>query len=79
MLVKVHFLGFAGTKIISIQVVLVIYLFLFLKQLSFDELCSCTNAALQFISQRHRPLRGNTSKLLLAYMRTFPCKVRLLS
>ncbi|KAL0339061.1 UNVERIFIED_CONTAM: tRNA(Ile)-lysidine synthase [Sesamum angustifolium] len=29
---------------------------------------------LQFISQRHRPVRGNASKLLLSYLRTFPCK-----
>ncbi|XP_051131389.1 uncharacterized protein LOC127251649 isoform X2 [Andrographis paniculata] len=29
---------------------------------------------LQFISQRHRPVRGNASKLLLSYFRTFPCK-----
>ncbi|KAL0410659.1 UNVERIFIED_CONTAM: tRNA(Ile)-lysidine synthase [Sesamum latifolium] len=32
---------------------------------------------LQFISQRHRPVRGNASKLLLSYLRTFPCKVNL--
>ncbi|CAN6456452.1 unnamed protein product [Victoria cruziana] len=29
---------------------------------------------LQFVSQRHRPVRGNTSELLLDYIRTFPCK-----
>ncbi|XP_043724578.1 uncharacterized protein LOC122671439 [Telopea speciosissima] len=29
---------------------------------------------LQFISQRHRPIRGRTSQLLLDYIRTFPCK-----
>lgn len=28
----------------------------------------------QFISQRHRPVRGNGLKLLLKYLRTFPCK-----
>ncbi|KAK6944970.1 tRNA(Ile)-lysidine/2-thiocytidine synthase, N-terminal [Dillenia turbinata] len=28
----------------------------------------------QFISQRHRPVRGGTLKLLLEYFRTFPCK-----
>ncbi|CAN1277950.1 tRNA(Ile)-lysidine synthase [Linum perenne] len=33
---------------------------------------------LQFISQRHRPVRGATSKLLLDYIRTFPCKASLL-
>ncbi|XP_020536378.1 uncharacterized protein LOC105637727 isoform X3 [Jatropha curcas] len=32
---------------------------------------------LQFISQRHRPVRGSTSKLLLDYIRTFPCKASL--
>ncbi|XP_034699751.1 tRNA(Ile)-lysidine synthase isoform X3 [Vitis riparia] len=32
---------------------------------------------LQFISQRHRPVRGSTSKLLLDYIRTFPCKTSL--
>ncbi|XP_051131395.1 uncharacterized protein LOC127251649 isoform X6 [Andrographis paniculata] len=31
---------------------------------------------LQFISQRHRPVRGNASKLLLSYFRTFPCKLQ---
>ncbi|GAV78437.1 ATP_bind_3 domain-containing protein, partial [Cephalotus follicularis] len=29
---------------------------------------------LQFISQRHRPVRGGASKLLLDYIRTCPCK-----
>ncbi|KAK1550098.1 hypothetical protein Q3G72_013592 [Acer saccharum] len=29
---------------------------------------------LQFISQRQRPIRGSASKLLLDYIRTFPCK-----
>lgn len=29
---------------------------------------------LQFISQRHRPLRGSALKLLLDYIRRFPCK-----
>ncbi|KAG8636275.1 hypothetical protein MANES_16G114900v8 [Manihot esculenta] len=32
---------------------------------------------LQFISQRQRPVRGSTSKLLLEYIRTFPCKTSL--
>ncbi|KAK9130935.1 hypothetical protein Sjap_011422 [Stephania japonica] len=32
---------------------------------------------LQFISQRHRPVRGRTSKLLLDYMRNLPCKTAL--
>ncbi|GAB4839214.1 hypothetical protein Ancab_028742 [Ancistrocladus abbreviatus] len=29
---------------------------------------------LQFISQRQRPVRGSASRLLLEYVRTFPCK-----
>ncbi|KAH7849084.1 hypothetical protein Vadar_012772 [Vaccinium darrowii] len=29
---------------------------------------------LQFVSQRHRPVRGSALKLLLDYFRTFPCK-----
>ncbi|KAK6158956.1 hypothetical protein DH2020_006270 [Rehmannia glutinosa] len=32
---------------------------------------------LQFISQRHKPVRGNALKLLLGYLRTFPCKTSL--
>ncbi|KAL3621706.1 hypothetical protein CASFOL_034366 [Castilleja foliolosa] len=32
---------------------------------------------LQFISQRHRPVRGNALKLLLGYLRSFPCKTSL--
>ncbi|XP_059433610.1 uncharacterized protein LOC132166751 isoform X2 [Corylus avellana] len=32
---------------------------------------------LQFISQRYRPVRGSASKLLLDYIRTFPCKTSL--
>ncbi|XP_065849237.1 uncharacterized protein [Euphorbia lathyris] len=32
---------------------------------------------LQFVSQRHRPVRGTTSKLLLDYLRRFPCKTSL--
>lgn len=32
---------------------------------------------LQFICQRQRPVRGSTSKLLLHYIRTFPCKTSL--
>lgn len=31
----------------------------------------------QYISQRHRPIRSNTSKLLLRYMRSSPCKTSL--
>ncbi|EOY30778.1 Adenine nucleotide alpha hydrolases-like superfamily protein, putative isoform 1 [Theobroma cacao] len=32
---------------------------------------------LQYISQRQRPIRGSTSKLLLQYIRTIPCKTSL--
>ncbi|KAI3929098.1 hypothetical protein MKW92_051877, partial [Papaver armeniacum] len=32
---------------------------------------------LQFVSQRHRPVRGRTSKLLLEYVRNFPIKTSL--
>ena len=32
----------------------------------------------QFISQRHKPVRGSALKLLLDYLRTFPCKVHLI-
>uniref|UniRef100_A0A1J3KA39 tRNA(Ile)-lysidine synthetase n=1 Tax=Noccaea caerulescens TaxID=107243 RepID=A0A1J3KA39_NOCCA len=34
-------------------------------------------AVLQFISQRQRPIRGNTSKLLLNYLRAIPCRTSL--
>ncbi|KFK39777.1 hypothetical protein AALP_AA3G286300 [Arabis alpina] len=34
-------------------------------------------AVLQFISQRQRPIRGNTSKLLLNYIRASPCRTSL--
>ncbi|KAL1190554.1 tRNA(Ile)-lysidine synthase [Cardamine amara subsp. amara] len=34
-------------------------------------------AVLQFISQRQRPIRGNTSKLLLSYLRAIPCRTSL--
>ncbi|XP_042408231.1 uncharacterized protein LOC121997719 isoform X1 [Zingiber officinale] len=42
-----------------------------------DDLCLSRYAAwiLQFISQRHRPIRGHTSQMLLDYIRNFPCKV----
>ncbi|XP_074280976.1 uncharacterized protein LOC141605940 isoform X2 [Silene latifolia] len=32
---------------------------------------------LQFISQRHRPVRGSASKLLVQYIQSFPCKTSL--
>ncbi|GMH13681.1 hypothetical protein Nepgr_015522 [Nepenthes gracilis] len=34
-------------------------------------------SVLQFISQRHRPVRGSASRLLLEYIRTFPCQTSL--
>ncbi|VVB15010.1 unnamed protein product [Arabis nemorensis] len=34
-------------------------------------------AVLQFISQRQKPIRGNTSKLLLNYLRASPCRTSL--
>ncbi|XP_042408235.1 tRNA(Ile)-lysidine synthase-like isoform X2 [Zingiber officinale] len=44
-----------------------------------DDLCLSRYAAwiLQFISQRHRPIRGHTSQMLLDYIRNFPCKTSL--
>ncbi|PKI60270.1 hypothetical protein CRG98_019325 [Punica granatum] len=42
--------------------------------ISLAKFCSIV---VQFISQRHRPVRGSTSKLLLNYIRTFPCKTSL--
>ncbi|PVH48538.1 hypothetical protein PAHAL_4G352200 [Panicum hallii] len=32
---------------------------------------------LEFVSQRHRPLRGRSARLLLDYIRTIPCKAAL--
>ncbi|KAF7819811.1 tRNA(Ile)-lysidine synthase [Senna tora] len=37
-------------------------------------LCKFISLVLQFISQRQRPIRGRALKLLLDYIRTFPCK-----
>ncbi|KAL9224042.1 hypothetical protein vseg_000116 [Gypsophila vaccaria] len=41
-----------------------------------EEICLTKFLALvmQFISQRHRPVRGSASKLLLEYIRSSPCK-----
>ncbi|KAK9697717.1 hypothetical protein RND81_08G055900 [Saponaria officinalis] len=41
-----------------------------------EEICLSRFLALvvQFISQRHRPVRGSASKLLLEYIRSSPCK-----
>ncbi|KAM5547754.1 hypothetical protein ABKV19_001963 [Rosa sericea] len=47
-----------------------------LNQSKTEDIClsKFISLVLQFISQRHRPLRGNTSKLLVGYLRSFPCK-----
>ncbi|XP_077219695.1 adenine nucleotide alpha hydrolases-like superfamily protein [Tasmannia lanceolata] len=44
-----------------------------------NDLCllKFVTLVLQFISQRHRPVRGSVSKLLLDYIRNFPCKTSL--
>lgn len=44
-----------------------------------EDLCLSRFLALvlQFVSQRHRPVRGSALKLLLGYIRTFPCKTSL--
>ncbi|KAF8400793.1 hypothetical protein HHK36_014095 [Tetracentron sinense] len=44
-----------------------------------DDICLSKFVALvlQFISQRHRPVRGSTSQLLLEYIRNFPCRTSL--
>jgi len=48
-----------------------------LDPLNMDDLCLSHYLAyiLQFVSQRHRPLRGRSARLLLDYIRTIPCKV----
>ncbi|XP_031285085.1 uncharacterized protein LOC116143773 isoform X3 [Pistacia vera] len=50
-----------------------------LKPSKIEDICLSKFLALvlQFISQRQRPVRGSTSKLLLDYFRTFPCKTSL--
>ncbi|XP_015688887.2 uncharacterized protein LOC102705885 [Oryza brachyantha] len=44
-----------------------------------DDLCLSQYLAyvLQFVSQRHRPLRGRSARLLMDYIRTVPCKAAL--
>ncbi|XP_010249720.1 PREDICTED: uncharacterized protein LOC104592192 isoform X2 [Nelumbo nucifera] len=44
-----------------------------------EDICLSKFASLvlQFISQRHRPVRSRTSQLLLDYIRKFPCKTSL--
>ncbi|OEL22890.1 hypothetical protein BAE44_0016090 [Dichanthelium oligosanthes] len=50
-----------------------------LDPLNVDDLCLSQYLAyiLQFVSQRHRPLRGRSARLLLDYIRTIPCKAAL--
>lgn len=44
-----------------------------------EDLCLSKFAAviLQFISQRHKPVHGSTTQLLLNYIRSYPCKTSL--
>ncbi|KZV54065.1 hypothetical protein F511_39274 [Dorcoceras hygrometricum] len=48
-----------------------------LQSTQVEDLCCAKFISLvvQFISQRHKPVRGKALKLLLHYLRTFPCKV----
>lgn len=48
-----------------------------LNQSNIEAIClsKFMTLVLQFISQRNRPVRGSTSKLLLDYIRTLPCKI----
>ncbi|XP_038879702.1 uncharacterized protein LOC120071467 [Benincasa hispida] len=50
-----------------------------LNQLKPQDIClsKFVSLVLQFISQRHRPVRGNTAKLVLDYIQTVPCKTSL--
>lgn len=50
-----------------------------LDPLNVEDLCLSKFLAIivQFISQRHRPIRGRTSRLLLNYTRNIPCKISL--
>ncbi|CAL5022729.1 unnamed protein product [Urochloa decumbens] len=50
-----------------------------LDPLNVNDLCLSQYLAyiLQFVSQRHRPLRGRSARLLLDYIRTIPCKAAL--
>ncbi|XP_050367181.1 uncharacterized protein LOC126785500 isoform X2 [Argentina anserina] len=65
--VTVSYLGYA---VIDLEI---------LNQSKVEDIClsKFISLILQFISQRHRPLRGNTSKLLVGYMRSFPSKTSL--
>ncbi|KAF9614377.1 hypothetical protein IFM89_018276 [Coptis chinensis] len=50
-----------------------------LDPLNIEDVCLSKFSALvlQFISQRHRPVRGRTSRLILDYIRKYPCKTSL--
>ncbi|KAF6164170.1 hypothetical protein GIB67_010140 [Kingdonia uniflora] len=50
-----------------------------LDPLNLEDVClsKFVVLVLQFISQRHRPVRGKTSKLALDYIRNLPCKTSL--
>ncbi|XP_062218803.1 uncharacterized protein LOC133918768 isoform X2 [Phragmites australis] len=50
-----------------------------LDPLNVDDLCLAQYLTyiLQFVSQRHRPVRGRSARLLMDYIRTIPCKAAL--
>ncbi|PON50553.1 tRNA(Ile)-lysidine synthase [Parasponia andersonii] len=50
-----------------------------LNQSKIEDICLSKFLALilRFVSQRNRPIRGSTSKLVLDYMHTFPCRTSL--
>ncbi|KAG6587963.1 hypothetical protein SDJN03_16528, partial [Cucurbita argyrosperma subsp. sororia] len=50
-----------------------------LNQLKIQDIClsKFLSLVLQFISQRHRPVRGSTAKLVLDYIQTVPCRTSL--
>ncbi|KAL6888126.1 hypothetical protein ACP4OV_009152 [Aristida adscensionis] len=47
-----------------------------LDPLNVDDLCLSQYLAyiVQFVSQRHRPVRGRSARMLMDYIRTIPCK-----
>lgn len=59
-----------GYAIINLEII---------NQLKIQDIClsKFVSLVLQFISQRHRPVRGNTAKLVLDYIQTVPCKTSL--
>ncbi|KAL6629450.1 hypothetical protein ACP70R_029215 [Stipagrostis hirtigluma subsp. patula] len=50
-----------------------------LDPLNVDDLCLSQYLAyiVQFVSQRHRPVRGRSAQMLMDYIRTIPCKAAL--